>query len=67
MPDVSKYCVSTARTQALLKADVVLVLGARLNWMLHFGQPPRYAPDVKIIQVSTISCVDDRTTSFARL
>ncbi|NP_001040193.1 2-hydroxyphytanoyl-CoA lyase [Bombyx mori] len=49
--DESEYCVSTARTQALLKADVILLLGARMNWMLHFGQPPRYAPDVKIIQV----------------
>ncbi|RVE53201.1 hypothetical protein evm_002034 [Chilo suppressalis] len=51
VPDESQYCVSTARTQALLKADVILLLGARLNWMLHFGQTPRYAPDVKIIQV----------------
>ncbi|XP_041982127.1 2-hydroxyacyl-CoA lyase 1 isoform X2 [Aricia agestis] len=51
VPDSSEYCVSTARTQALLKADVVVLLGARLNWMLHFGQPPRFAPDVKIVQV----------------
>ncbi|CAH0755774.1 unnamed protein product [Diatraea saccharalis] len=51
VPDESQYCVSTARTQALLKADVILLLGARLNWMLHFGQAPRYAPDVKVIQV----------------
>ncbi|XP_030040420.2 2-hydroxyacyl-CoA lyase 1 isoform X1 [Manduca sexta] len=49
--DESEYCVSTARTQALLKADVIVLLGARLNWMLHFGQPPRFAPDVKVIQV----------------
>ncbi|XP_034834568.1 2-hydroxyacyl-CoA lyase 1 [Maniola hyperantus] len=51
VPDESQYCVSTARTQALLKADVILLLGARLNWMLHFGQAPRYAPGAKIIQV----------------
>ncbi|XP_068617555.1 2-hydroxyacyl-CoA lyase 1 isoform X2 [Battus philenor] len=51
VPDESPLCVSSARTQALLKADVILLLGARLNWMLHFGQPPRYAPDVKVIQV----------------
>lgn len=51
VPDESEYCVSTARTQALLKADVILLLGARLNWMLHFGQTPRFAPDVKVIQV----------------
>ncbi|XP_038222199.1 2-hydroxyacyl-CoA lyase 1 isoform X1 [Zerene cesonia] len=51
VPDESQYCVSTARTQALLQADVILLLGARLNWMLHFGQQPRFAPDVKVIQV----------------
>ncbi|XP_028162719.1 2-hydroxyacyl-CoA lyase 1 isoform X1 [Ostrinia furnacalis] len=51
VPDSSPYVVSSARTTALLHADVVLLLGARLNWMLHFGQSPRYAPDVKIIQV----------------
>jgi len=26
-------------------------LGARLNWILHFGQPPRFRKDVKFIQV----------------
>ena len=36
---------------ALQHADVVVLLGARLNWMLHFGQPPRFSADVKIIQV----------------
>ncbi|CAK1586914.1 unnamed protein product [Parnassius mnemosyne] len=51
VPDESKQCVASARTQALLKADVILLLGARLNWMLHFGRPPRYSPDVKVIQV----------------
>ncbi|WAQ94768.1 HACL1-like protein [Mya arenaria] len=36
---------------ALQDADVVLLLGARLNWILHFGAPPRFRPDVKIIQI----------------
>ncbi|XP_062394051.1 2-hydroxyacyl-CoA lyase 1 [Sardina pilchardus] len=43
--------VSAARSRALLHADVVVLLGARLNWMLHFGFPPRFNPHVKIIQV----------------
>ena len=38
-------------TQALQSADVILLLGARLNWILHFGKPPRFRADVKIIQV----------------
>ncbi|XP_043922774.1 2-hydroxyacyl-CoA lyase 1 [Protopterus annectens] len=44
-------CVAAARSRALLHADVIVLLGARLNWMLHFGLPPRYHPDVKFIQV----------------
>lgn len=52
VPDVDERCVSSARTYALLNADVILLLGARLNWMLHFGRPPRFQKDVKVIQVS---------------
>uniref|UniRef100_A0A0L8H6M3 2-hydroxyacyl-CoA lyase n=1 Tax=Octopus bimaculoides TaxID=37653 RepID=A0A0L8H6M3_OCTBM len=37
--------------KALREADVILLLGARLNWILHFGLPPRFQPNVKIIQV----------------
>lgn len=51
VPDEDPQSVASARTLALQKADVVLLLGARLNWMLHFGRPPRFNPDVKVIQV----------------
>ncbi|CAG7639819.1 unnamed protein product, partial [Allacma fusca] len=51
VPDDHPNCISPARSLALQKADVVLLLGARVNWMLHFGQPPRFNPNVKIIQV----------------
>lgn len=51
VPDTARQCVAPARTLALQKADVVLLLGARLNWMLHFGRAPRFSDDVKVIQV----------------
>uniref|UniRef100_A0A4W3KHJ6 2-hydroxyacyl-CoA lyase n=1 Tax=Callorhinchus milii TaxID=7868 RepID=A0A4W3KHJ6_CALMI len=51
VPDNHPNCVSAARSRALLYADVILLLGARLNWMLHFGMTPRFHPDVQIIQV----------------
>ncbi|XP_069768861.1 2-hydroxyacyl-CoA lyase 1 isoform X2 [Narcine bancroftii] len=51
VPDNHPNCVSAARSRALSNADVILLLGARLNWMLHFGHPPRFRSDVKIIQV----------------
>lgn len=49
--DAAPQCVSSARSLALQQADVVLLLGARLNWILHFGKPPRYSADAKFIQV----------------
>lgn len=51
LPDNHPQCVAPARSRALQQADVVLLLGARLNWILHFGCPPRYAHNVKFIQV----------------
>ncbi|CAG7830368.1 unnamed protein product [Allacma fusca] len=54
VPDDHPNCVSPARSLSLQKADVVLLLGARVNWMLHFGQPPRFNPNVKIIQVDVV-------------
>ncbi|XP_054714130.1 2-hydroxyacyl-CoA lyase 1-like [Uloborus diversus] len=49
--DFSPFCVASARSRALAEADVILLLGARLNWILHFGRPPRFNPNVKILQV----------------
>ena len=40
-----------ARTKAYSDADAVLVMGTRFNYMVAFGQSPRFAPDVKFIQV----------------
>lgn len=51
VPDTDERCVSSARTFALQQSDVILLLGARLNWMLHFGKPPRFQPNVKVVQV----------------
>uniref|UniRef100_A0A1B6F1Z5 2-hydroxyacyl-CoA lyase n=2 Tax=Cuerna arida TaxID=1464854 RepID=A0A1B6F1Z5_9HEMI len=49
--DSSPHSVASARTLALQRADTVILLGARLNWMLHFGRPPRFDRDVFVIQV----------------
>ncbi|XP_040819177.1 2-hydroxyacyl-CoA lyase 1 isoform X4 [Ochotona curzoniae] len=51
VPDNHPNCVAAARSRALQFADVIVLFGARLNWILHFGLPPRYQPDVKFIQV----------------
>ena len=51
MPDDHPLSIAPARSQALLGADVILLMGARLNWMMHFGQPPRFDPKVRVIQM----------------
>jgi 2-hydroxyacyl-CoA lyase 1 len=51
MPDDHPLSVGAARSHALREADVVLLLGARLNWIMHFGLPPRFAPGVRVIQL----------------
>ena len=42
---------ASARSTALKEADVVLILGARLNWILHFGDAPKWNPSTQFIQV----------------
>mgnify|MGYP001436322472 CR=1 FL=1 len=51
MPDDHPLSVGAARSHALLEADVILLMGARLNWILHFGMPPRFAKDVRVVQL----------------
>ena len=51
VPDDHPLSVAAARTLALQQADVVFLMGARFHWIMHFGQAPRYAPDVKVIQL----------------
>lgn len=49
--DYHQQCISAARSKALSQADVVLLVGARLNWMLHFGLQPRFHHNVQTIQI----------------
>lgn len=49
--DDFKNNIQAARSYALKNADLIILIGARLNWILHFGIEPRFNKDVKIIQV----------------
>jgi 2-hydroxyacyl-CoA lyase 1 len=51
MPDNHPLSVGAARSHALQNADVVFLMGARLNWIMHFGLPPRYNKNVRFIQL----------------
>lgn len=49
--DDHELAASAARSLAIGKCDVALVVGARLNWLLHFGESPKWDKDVKFILV----------------
>ena len=51
VPDDHPLSVAAGRTFALGNADLVLLLGARLNWILHFGLPPRFREDLRLVQL----------------
>ena len=51
IPEDHELCFLGARSKAFREADVVLVVGTRLNFIVGFGMAPRWAKDVKVIQV----------------
>ena len=51
LPFAHPQHVPAARSRALRDADVVLVAGSRLNFMLAYGQPPRFNAEARIIQI----------------
>ena len=51
LPDDHPLSAGAARTLALQEADVIFLMGARFNWIFHFGLPPRFNKNVKVIQL----------------
>lgn len=51
LPDDHPQSAASARGLAMREADVVVLLGARLNWMLGFGRGKQWNPEVKFVQV----------------
>ncbi|KAK4759672.1 hypothetical protein SAY87_022803 [Trapa incisa] len=51
LSDMHPLAATASRSLAIGKCDVALVVGARLNWLLHFGEPPKWSSEVKFILV----------------
>lgn len=51
IPDDHPLSTAPARSYVLQNADVIFLMGARLNWIMHFGLPPRFNPNVRVIQM----------------
>jgi 2-hydroxyacyl-CoA lyase 1 len=79
LPDDHPLCVAGARSYARRNADLIVLAGARFNWIFHFGQPPRFAEDVKVVQIdvdpeeigasvpATVGLVGDAKVVFRQL
>ncbi|OSC42157.1 oxalyl-CoA decarboxylase [Mycobacterium decipiens] len=51
LPDSHPQSAAAARSLAIARADAVLLVGARLNWLLGHGESPQWSAGVKFIQV----------------
>ncbi len=51
VPDDHPLNAAAARSLALRRADLVILAGARFNWTFHFGRPPRFSEDVRVVQI----------------
>jgi oxalyl-CoA decarboxylase len=65
LPDWHPLSVAAARSLAIAGADTVLLLGARLNWLLGHGESPQWSADAKFIQVDIAASEFDSNQPIA--
>ncbi|MEQ4694602.1 oxalyl-CoA decarboxylase [Providencia manganoxydans] len=51
LPDNHPQSAASARSHALSNADVVVLMGARLNWLLDHGKGKHWSSETKFIQL----------------
>ena len=51
IPEDHPYCYLTVRSAAFREADVIMVVGTRMNYIISHGEPPRFAADAKIVRI----------------
>ena len=57
LPDDHPQCAASARSLVLGQADVVMLVGARLNWLLNHGKGKKWNPNAKLIQLD--ACAEE--------
>src|SRR5258705_12233682 len=65
LPDNHPQCAAAARSFVLAQADVVVLIGARLNWLLAHGKPPQWSPTVRFVQVDILPTEIDSNRPIA--
>ena len=65
LPDQHPQSAATARSYALAQADVVLLVGARLNWLLGHGKGKQWSATTRFIQIDILSTEFDSNRPIA--
>ncbi len=65
LPDTHPQSVAAARSLALARADVVMLVGARLNWLLGHGASPPWSADTKFVQIDVAASEFDSNRPIA--
>ena len=65
LPDSHPQSVAAARSLAIARADAVLLVGARLNWLLGHGESPQWSADANFIQVDIAASEFDSNRPIA--
>ncbi len=65
LPDDHPLSAAAARSLALAQADVVMLVGARLNWLLGHGKSPQWSASAKFIQLDIVPTEADSNRAIA--
>ena len=65
LPDSHPQSAAAARSLAIARADVVLLVGARLNWLLGHGDSPQWSADAKFVQIDIAASEFDSNQPIA--
>ena len=65
LPDDHPQSAAAARSYALAQADVVMLIGARLNWLLGHGKSPQWSPSAQFVQLDIAPTEMDSNRAIA--
>ena len=65
LPDDHPQSAAAARSYAIGNADVVLLAGARLNWLLGHGKSPQWSPTAQFVQLDIAPTEMDSNRAIA--
>ncbi|ORA12547.1 oxalyl-CoA decarboxylase [Mycobacterium asiaticum] len=65
LPDSHPQSAAAARSLAISRADAVVLVGARLNWLLGHGESPQWSEDAEFIQIDIAASEFDSNQPIA--